>query len=594
MSCGCQSLYSTCNGCTPCNCCPETAPPALPTCPNPEPCDSVIDSQCVVYTGASLTCIGITTPQTPPVRLQTILTNINTAMCNAGVGTTFVGNTNCISLSGTGLSGSPILATPILDSIATNILGCTSSGLKVVLNYQNAGCITLAGSGTLASPLTASLTLGTGLQCISGTISTTTSITASNGLTSATVGAATTVKLGGDLTQNTSVNLTASNYTLSVTGLNGDVLTMANSGTTFFYTEGLSANNYFTRFTQVDQGINLIGDQYTNVTSAGYNAISTIGINPFVGTSFMGSYYPIGTAVLTQQSAIYSTTLGRTRAEAFNIENESVNRTIGSSTLISGKKYIITAAGGTFTSSGASANTVGTIFTANSTPPVWGSGAVQTYGSIKDTVAPWYSELTRTGLNIVGTIDTSVITPTSGVNDFGYISVATAQYTEQQIYSSAERAGLGYRSQTTFVQQCGLTTLDQKLVKTGVNVPGALTGGTAPENNQYTSYTTWFNNPNATTQGTMATISPIVYFTGITGTFAVNGGLTKIGVNTSTPTAQLDIIGPNTAASLRIRTAFTPANTAAAGNLGDISWDLTYLYVYTSAGWKRTAALSTF
>jgi hypothetical protein len=511
-------------------------------------------------------------------------------MCNAGVGTTFVANTPCISLTGLGTSVSPIQATPIVDSIFTNILSCTSSGLKAILNYQNAGCITLAGQGTIASPLTATLNLGTGLQCVGNVLSATSSVTANNGLTPTTVGVATTIKLGGALTQNTSIDLTSSNYTFSVTGQNGDVLTMANTGTTFFYTEGLSGNNYFTKYTQVDQGINLVGDQYSNATSAGYNAISAMGINPFVGISFMSSYYPLGTAVNTQQTATFSTILGRARAEAFNIENESVTRTIASGTLINGKKYIITAAGGTFVPSGASANTVGTIFTANATPPVWGAGAVQTYGSIKDTVNNWYSELNRGGLVIVGTKDTVVNTVTAGSNDYGYINVVTDQYTEQQIYLFSERAQLGYRSQTTFLQQCGATALDQKQVKTGVNVPGALTGGTAPANDQWTSFTTWFNNRNANIDGTMATVSPVVYFTGVTG---YNAGLTKIGINTSIPTAQLDVNGPTTAASLRIRSAFTPTTSAAAGNAGDISWDASYLYIYTGAVWKRIA-LTTF
>lgn len=590
MSCGCQSLHSTCNGCTPCSCCPEIPPPLPPVCPNPEPCDSVINSQCVVYTGASLPCIGITTPQTPPVRLQTILTSINTAMCNAGVGTTFVANSPCINLSGLGTSGSPITATPVIDVVAGNLLQCTSTGLKSTLTYTNSGCITIAGTGTSASPLTAVLNLGTGLQCVAGVLSVNSSVTAINGLTPSVVGVATAIKLGGDLTQNTSVNLTASNYTFSVTGQSGDILTMGNSGTTFVYTQGLANSNYFTRFTQVDEGINLVGDTYANINSTGYNAISTIGINPYVGTSFMGSYYPLGTAIYTQQTAIFATIAGRARAEAFNIENESVNRTIVYGTLINGKKYIITASGGTFTPSGSSSNNVGTIFTANTTPPVWGSGTVQTYGSIRDTITPWYSDLSRAGLTIVGTKDTALGVPTSGVDDFGYISVATAQYTEQQIYSSVERAALGYRSQTTFVQQCGANVNSQKLVKTGVNVPGTLTGGTAPENNEYTSFTTWFNNQSNSTLGTMATISPIVYFTGITG---LSNGLTKIGVNTSTPTAQLDIIGPSTAASLRIRSPFTPNNNVPMGNLGDISWDSSYIYIYVGNVWKR-ATLATF
>lgn len=589
MSCGCQSHLDTCNGCTPCNCCPPTPPPPLPTCVNPEPCDSVIDSNCVVYTGTSLSAIGITTPQTPPIRLQAIFTAINSAIATASLGIS-VSATNCITLAGLGTVASPITATPRIDTVTSNLLQCTSSGLKSTLSYTNAGCILLAGLGTAASPLTASLTLGTGLQCISGTISTTTSIAASNGLTSATVGAATTLKLGGDLTQNTSINLTSSNYTLNVTGQTGDYLSLSNTGTTFFYTEGLSANNYFTKYFQEDRSITFIGDQYSNVANPNYNAISILGINPYNGNSFVGSYYPLGTAVATQQTASFVTTLGKARIEGFNTEEETVTRTIGSGNLINGKKYIITATGGNFTASGALDNNKGTIFTANSTAPTWGSASVQSYGSILKTANTWSWELSRTGLNISGTKDTSINTITAGTNDFGFISTSTDQYTEQQIFLSSQRATLGYLAQTTFIQKCD-TSSTTKYVRTGVNVPSALTGGTAPSENQYSSYTTWGNNSGLGVQGTMSTTSAFATFTGVTG---VNSALIKIGVNTSTPTTQLDILGPTTEASLRVRSAFTPANTAAAGNIGDISWDTSYLYVYTSAGWKRTAALSTF
>jgi hypothetical protein len=523
--------------------------------------------------------------------LQSVLTAIESAICTAGIGNTFVANSNCINLSGLGTSASPITATPRLDSIASNMLSCSVNGLYSKLTYTNSGCITLAGTGTPSSPFTAVLNLGTGLQCVGNVLSVTGSVTANNGLTATTASNITTVKLGGALTQNTSIDLTSSNYTFTVTGQTGDYLTMANSGTTFFYTEGLSANNYFTKYTQVDQGINLIGDQYTNVSNPNYNAISFIGINPFIGASYLGSYFPIGTATYTQQSATFVTSLGRARTEAFNIEKETVTRTIGSGTLINGKKYIITAAGGNFTSSGASANTVGTIFTANSVAPVWGSGAVQTYGTIADIANTWVSELSRGGLVIVGTKDPAVNTITPGVNDLGYISVTTDQYTEQQIYSSVQRAAIGYRSQTTFVQQTGGSTTGIRYVKTGVNVPGTTSSSVpAPADDQYSSYTTWQNNPGSSVQGTMSTISPIVTYIGVSG---VNLALTKMGLNATTPTTTLDIVGPTTAAAFRIRTAYTPTTSAAAGNIGDISWDTNYLYIYTGAAWKRIA-LTTF
>lgn len=64
----------------------------------------------------------------------------------------------------------------------------------------------------------------------------------------------------------------------------------------------------------------------------------------------------------------------------------------------------------------------------------------------------------------------------------------------------------------------------------------------------------------------------------------------QVGIMTNTPTTPLDVNGNG----IRIRTAKTPTSTAdASGNIGDHAWDDNYLYVKTSAGWKRSA-LTTF
>jgi hypothetical protein len=68
----------------------------------------------------------------------------------------------------------------------------------------------------------------------------------------------------------------------------------------------------------------------------------------------------------------------------------------------------------------------------------------------------------------------------------------------------------------------------------------------------------------------------------------------NVGVGTTVPTAKLDINGSTGYNQLRVRTPYTPTGTADTnGNTGDIVWDDDYLYVKTSAGWKR-AALSTW
>jgi len=68
----------------------------------------------------------------------------------------------------------------------------------------------------------------------------------------------------------------------------------------------------------------------------------------------------------------------------------------------------------------------------------------------------------------------------------------------------------------------------------------------------------------------------------------------KVGIGTLTPTASVDINAGTGYNQLRMRTPFTPANTADAnGNTGDVAWDDNFVYVKTSAGWKRTT-LSAF
>jgi len=74
-------------------------------------------------------------------------------------------------------------------------------------------------------------------------------------------------------------------------------------------------------------------------------------------------------------------------------------------------------------------------------------------------------------------------------------------------------------------------------------------------------------------------------------TVASNG---KVGIGTTTPTAKLDVNGSTGYNQLRLRTAYTPTGISDAnGNVGDITRDDNYVYVKTSAGWKR-ASLTTW
>ncbi len=68
----------------------------------------------------------------------------------------------------------------------------------------------------------------------------------------------------------------------------------------------------------------------------------------------------------------------------------------------------------------------------------------------------------------------------------------------------------------------------------------------------------------------------------------------KMGIGTTEPTSNLDINGDDGYSQLRLRTSYTPTGTSDPnGNVGDVNWDDNYIYIKTSAGWKR-AALSTW
>jgi hypothetical protein len=75
--------------------------------------------------------------------------------------------------------------------------------------------------------------------------------------------------------------------------------------------------------------------------------------------------------------------------------------------------------------------------------------------------------------------------------------------------------------------------------------------------------------------------------------FNTRAGKTGIGF-AGFPTSQLDVKGVNGYNQLRLRISYTPTSTSDSnGNIGDVSWDDSFIYLKTSAGWKRTA-LSTF
>lgn len=67
--------------------------------------------------------------------------------------------------------------------------------------------------------------------------------------------------------------------------------------------------------------------------------------------------------------------------------------------------------------------------------------------------------------------------------------------------------------------------------------------------------------------------------------FFVDGSADKIGISTNAPTAKLDV----NSNVIRIRTAKTPASASDTGNVGDICWDSSYVYICVATNtWKRS------
>ncbi len=60
----------------------------------------------------------------------------------------------------------------------------------------------------------------------------------------------------------------------------------------------------------------------------------------------------------------------------------------------------------------------------------------------------------------------------------------------------------------------------------------------------------------------------------------------NVGIGTTSPTTLLDINNDK----FRVRTAKTPSSASGTGNVGDICWDASYIYICTATNtWKRVA-----
>ena len=233
MSCGCQNSSSNCNGCTPCNCCPPAPPCNPPVCKDPEPCDVALDSKCVIYTGGTLECIGITAGQPPIIKLDKVIETLDDKICQVGLGITYTEDSDCINVTGTGSSTDPLIVSTTIASDPLNIIECTEDGLFASVTANNGlnkvgnavrlggnlivpttvttdptNTLTVAGLVTDPAPsfIITQASSGQLVKTLASSIipTPTPATTANNGLNMSTP---TNVQLGGPLIQNTSVDL---------------------------------------------------------------------------------------------------------------------------------------------------------------------------------------------------------------------------------------------------------------------------------------------------------------------------------------------------------------------------------------------------
>ena len=67
----------------------------------------------------------------------------------------------------------------------------------------------------------------------------------------------------------------------------------------------------------------------------------------------------------------------------------------------------------------------------------------------------------------------------------------------------------------------------------------------------------------------------------------------KVGIQTTSPTARLDISGSTGYNQIRMRTSYTPTSPSDVnGNVGDIAWDNNFIYVKTANGWRRATLMT--
>jgi hypothetical protein len=248
--------------------------------------------------------------------------------------------------------------------------GCAPSGINNAIRELMAQ-VKDQQAGTDADNFTVGGNLSvTGTTTATGAMAVTGSITATGGVTGNVIG-----NLTGNVTGNATGNLiSVTNTVTSGSFIVGNTYVIATTGTTDFTLIGASANTVGVQFTAT--GVGTGTGTATTVTGRAVNVTGTVAIaNGGTGvTSFTQNALIVGNGAISPTSILPSTN--------GNVLSSTVGATVTAGSFVVGTQYTILTVGTTsFTSIGASANTVGVVFTATGVGSGTGTATTNTWAS---------------------------------------------------------------------------------------------------------------------------------------------------------------------------------------------------------------------
>lgn len=176
-----------------------------------------------------------------------------------------VADSQSVTMTGTGLSTSPIISDVIVDPATNNILSKSAAGVKAVVGVASSTSISVTGSGTTGSPLTAaaiiSPTAGNGLSATAN------GLFATSGISTVAVASSTTATVSGNGTSGSPLTVAA-----KISTVNTNILTPDSDGLNA--TIHTSTSYSFTP-TGIGTAASPLGG-YVRVSATAGNAITTV------------------------------------------------------------------------------------------------------------------------------------------------------------------------------------------------------------------------------------------------------------------------------------------------------------------------------